>query len=106
MIQKTPDRVGRMSAQEEEYLQDIKGLIDFTIQNRLRLQFVTGRLARDMHALAAHGHDLAATLAAGLKSDIIGARRLADADAFGSSEEDEEEENPSSTERANGHLEK
>ena len=107
MIQKTPDRVRTMSAQEEEYLQDIKGLIDFTIANRLRFTFVTGRLARDMHALTAHGHNLAATLAAGLKSDIIGARRLSAPDAFGMSEEDEEEEAlPSPKDQTNGHLEK
>ena len=87
MIQKTPTRIGTMSAQEEEYLQDIKGLIDFVIGNRLRFEFVTGALARDIHALEAHGHNLAAALAAGLRSRVVGARRLTP-DSFGQSDED------------------
>jgi hypothetical protein len=92
MIQKTPDRVPTMSAQEEEYLQDIKGLIDFVIRNRLRFQFVTGALARDIHVLEAHGHNLAAALAAGMRrSDVVGARRLTP-DAFGMSDDDEDVE--------------
>ncbi len=107
MIQKTPDRVRTMSAQEEEYLQDIKGLIDFTIQNRLRFGFVIGKLARDIHALEAHGHNLAAALRAGLRSDVIGKRLLMAPDAFGVSDEDEDDETPSPVKDGeNGHLEK
>ena len=90
MIQKVPDRVPTMSAQEEEYLQDIKGLIDFTIRNRLRFGFVTGRLARDMRVLEAHGNNLSAALAAGLKFHVTGCRLLTP-DAFGVSEEEEDE---------------
>ena len=84
MIQKTPDRVRTMSAQEEEYLHDIMGLIDFVIGNRLRFGFVTGALARDIHILEAHGHNLAAALASGMRSRVVGASRLTP-DSFGSS---------------------
>jgi hypothetical protein len=90
MIQKTPDRVRTMSAQEEEYLLDIKGLIDFVIRNRLRFGFVTGKLARDMRVLEAHGNNLSAAMAAGLKFHVMGARLLTP-DAFGVSDDDEDE---------------
>jgi hypothetical protein len=91
MIQKVPDRVPTMSPQEEEYLQDIKGLIDFTIRNRLRFGFVTGKLAHDMRILEVQGNNLPAALAAGLKFHVMGCRHLT-RDAFGVSEEEGDEE--------------
>ena len=105
MIQKTPDRVRTMSAQEEEYLQDIKGLIDFVIRNRLRFGFVTGKLARDMRVLEAHGN-LSAAMAAGLKFHVMGCRLLTP-DAFGVSDEDEDEvTTPQPPDQNHAHLEK
>ena len=95
MIHKSPERVSQMSAQEAEYLEDIKGLIDFVIRNRLRFDFVAAKLARDMRVLEAHGK-LSAALAAGRKLHVMGGRLLTP-DAFGVSDEDEDQDQETTT---------
>lgn len=89
MIQKRAETSTRgMSPAEAEYLEDIKGLIDYVVRNRLPFRNVLAALSQDALILAAHDQNLGLVQSLGLGLQVAGARRMTP-DNFGMSEDDE-----------------
>ena len=89
MIQKRAETPTRgMSPAEAEYLEDIKGLIDWVVRNRLPFRNVLGRLSRDALILAAHDQNLGLVQSMGMRLQVAGARRMTP-ENFGMCEDDE-----------------
>lgn len=89
MIQKRAETPTRgMTAAEAEYLEDIKGLIDWVVRNRLPFRNVLTPLSQDALILAAHDQNLALVQSMGLRLKVAGARRMTP-DNIGMSVDDE-----------------